>query len=123
MSCLSKLLFTVSAALALGVLLLGFIPDAADADTRNEYIDKLEHELDLTKEFAAKGVTYYGTRGNVNSYYASLLIHTDKPCDLPPAVDAWLRDHPLRAIIRVDQILYSPTGEVTPEIYNTQYYW
>lgn len=107
----------------LGLFLLSLVPSAADADERNEYINRLEHELDMKAEFAALGATYYGTRGDVNSYYTAILIHTDKPCPLPPAVDAWFRTHPLRMVTRVDQILYSPTGEVSPEIYNTQYYW
>ena len=120
-------LTSLAACILLGMflfwVLLGFLPCAADADARNEYINRLEQELDMKAEFAARGVTYYGTRGNVNSYYTAILIHTDRPCDLPLAVDAWFRTHPLRMVIRVDQILYSPTGEVSPEIYNTQYYW
>ena len=46
-----------------------------------------------------------------------------KPCELPPAVDAWFRAHPLRTMTKVQQILYSPSGDVSPDIYNTQYYW
>lgn len=103
--------------------LLGFVPDAADADARNEYIERLEKQLDLKKEFTAQGVTYYGIRGHANSYYSRFLIHTDKPCELPPAVDDYFRNHSLRMVTEVEQILYSPTGEIAPEIYKTQYYW
>lgn len=103
--------------------MLGFIPDSADAEARNEYINHMEKELNLREEFAAQGATYYGTRGHVNSYYSTFLIHTDKPCDLPTAIDTYFRNHPLRMFTEVEQILYSPSGDTTPVIYNTQYYW
>ena len=123
MRLLLKVLAAAGLFCAFALFLLGFLPCAADADARHAYITKLEKELDMRKEFAAQGVRYYGTRGHVNSYYSSFLIHTDKPCELPPAVDAWFRAHPLRTVTEVEQILYSSSGDVSPDIYNTQYYW
>lgn len=61
--------------------------------------------------------------GHVNSYYSSFLIRTDKPCELPPAVDNYFRNHTLRPVNMVELILYSPTEEVSHEIYKTLYYW
>ena len=127
MNAISKtMLVTVIGLIVFNLLvafLLGFVPDASDVDARNEYIESFEKQLDLKKEFAEQGVIYYGIRGDVNSYYSSFLIHTDKPCELPPAVDDYFRNHLLRMVTEVEQILYSPTGEVLPEIYKTQYYW
>lgn len=127
MSCIRKtMLITVIGLVIFSLIasfMLGFISCGADVDARNEYIESMETKLNLKKEFAAQGVTYYGTRGHVNSYYSSFLIHTDKPCNLPPAVDDYFRNHPLRMFTEVEQILYSPTGDTAPEIYNTQYYW
>ena len=127
MNAISKtMLVTVIGLIAFNLFvafMLGFVPSAADADARNEYIESFEKQLDLKKEFAAQGVTYYGIRGHANSYYSSFLIHTDKPCELPPAVDDYFRNHSLRMVTVVEQILYSPIGEIAPEIYKTQYYW
>ena len=127
MNAISKTMFVTVIGLVVFCLLvsfmLGFIPCGADAEARNEYINRMEKELNLKEEFAAQGATYYGTRGHVNSYYSSFLIHTDKPCDLTPAIDSYFRNHPLRMFTKVEQILYSPTRDTTPEIYNTQYYW
>jgi hypothetical protein len=85
-------------------------------------IDEVAAEKMLDQAMA-QGVTYYGIRGGANSYYSSFLIHTDKPCELPPAVDDYFRNLSLRMVTVVEQILYSPTGEIAPEIYKTQYYW
>lgn len=122
-TCFLKIIIAVAICWAVIVFLLGFIPCAAEVDARNDYIARMERSLDLRKEFAAQGVTYYGMCGHVNSYYSSFLIHTDKPCELPTAVDNYFRNHPLRMFTEVEQILYSPSGVVSPEIYNTQYYW
>lgn len=122
-SCFLKIIIAVAICSAVIVFLLGFIPCAADVDARNDYIAGIETTLDLRNEFAAQGVTYYGMRGHVNSYYSSFLIHTDKPCELPPAVDNYFRNHTLRPVNMVEQILYSPTEEVIHKIYKTQYYW
>lgn len=127
MSCIRKTILVTVIGLVIFSLIfsfmLGFIPCGADVDALNEYIECMETKLNLKKEFATQGITYYGTRGHVNSYYSSFLIHTDKPCYLPPAVDAYFRNHPLRMFTEVEQILYSPSGDTVSEIYNTQYYW
>ena len=122
-TCFLKIIIAAAICWAVIVFLLGFIPCAADVDARNDYIARIESNWDLRKEFAAQGVTYYGMCGHVNSYYSSFLIHTDKPCELPSAVDNYFRNHTLRPVNMVEQILYSPTEEVSHEIYKTQYYW
>ena len=110
MNAISKtMLVTVIGLIVFNLLVafaLGFIPDASDVDARNEYIESFEKQLDLKKEFAEQGAIYYGIRGDVNSYYSSFLIHTDKPCELPPAVDDYFRNQSLRMVTEVEQILY-----------------
>ena len=105
-------------------LLPGFLPDAADAEARNNYIQRMDSELNLKEVLAKQGVTYYGTTGHVNSYYAHVEIHTDRPFNLTPAMDAWFQDHRLRLLLIVDPVPYSSEKKGSPEQYNhTEYYW
>ena len=105
-------------------LLPGFIPDAADAEARNDYIHRMEQELNLKEELAAQGVTYYGATGHVNSYYTHVELHTDHSFRLTPAMDAWFEAHPLRLLLIVDLVPNSSEQKGSPAQYHhTKYYW